>query len=70
MAHLAKEELDGFKIGEVGYGFDEDGFLYSYKRDIETDSMANLFKTRKEAILNEIKKSKKFIEELKRRLDE
>ena len=45
--------LDGFAIGETGYGFD-DNQLYSYTRTIDTDCMGNLFHTKIEAVNNEL----------------
>lgn len=63
------EELNGFKISETGYGFDEDG-IYSYTRTFDTDSMYGLFKTRRDAILFEIEEAKKWIKELEEMLND
>ena len=62
------ETMNGFKIGETGYGFSEDG-IYSYVRTMETDSMANLFKTRKAAIEKEIKETEDYLIELREMLN-
>ncbi len=65
------EILDGFKMGEKGYGYDDEmGGLYCYQRTEETDSMNTLFKTPKDAIRYEIKCTEDYLEELKIKLNE
>lgn len=55
--------LNGFSFGETGYGFNEDG-MYSHKYCEETYNMGGLSKTRHEAIVNEIKETYAYIDEL------
>jgi hypothetical protein len=67
MNDSTEDELDGFIIGEVGWGFYEND-LYSYIRNKDTTYMGNLYKTREEAIKYEIEDTKKYLNELEEML--
>lgn len=64
------EELNGFKIGETGYGFDDENMLYSHTRSEDRYSMCGLFKTKQEAILFEIELAQKWLKELEEMLND
>lgn len=61
--------LNGFNFGEKGFGINDDGFLYEYIYNQDTVSMDGLFKSKKEAILNEIEEEFIYIQSMYEKLN-